>query len=511
MDKKYTRRDFLVILQGLGLAALLPSGILAAAEARQYDIQSIRKQLVNRRNRAPKVLILGAGIAGLTAAYELNKAGYSYHVLEARPRPGGKCETIRAGTIVQEINQSQNCQFSVGRSSYFNPGPARISQLHYRLLDYCREFNVQLEPFINENRSALLQFNNGYAGKPITHRALHAAQRGHIASSLAHLVSKGAARDIIPVDLENDYLAMLVQFGDLGSDFLYQGSTRAGLANGSGETSPEQFAPPISINDFLKADPFTHFKFYQGEYLSQQASMLQPVGGMDRIADAFARRISPATTTYGAVIQSIKRSGASGVEVIFSKNGRQQKARADQVIISIPLPVLRNIDNDFPPDMKTAIASAYYTSSLKIAFEAKRFWEAESRIYGGVSWSEKDITQVWYPSAGFQEETGVLVGGYIFDGPAGDSFSAMPHLERERLALSQMELLHPNIRQSVLSSVSRAWKSTAYSLGGWSVTPPAAVLTDSRAPYIFAGDHTTYLSGWQEGAILSAHKALANI
>lgn len=53
--------------------------------------------------------ILGAGIAGMTAAYELSKAGYECTLLEARDRAGGRCWTIRSGDTINELDSSQSC------------------------------------------------------------------------------------------------------------------------------------------------------------------------------------------------------------------------------------------------------------------------------------------------------------------------------------------------------------------------------------------------------------------
>jgi monoamine oxidase len=99
------------------------------------------------------VVILGAGIAGLISAYELQRAGYRVTVLEARDRIGGRSWTIRGGDrIVQAGRPDQRASFDPGL--YFNAGPARIPSTHRLILSYARRFGVALEPFINVNRNA---------------------------------------------------------------------------------------------------------------------------------------------------------------------------------------------------------------------------------------------------------------------------------------------------------------------------------------------------------------------
>ena len=88
-----------------------------------------------------KVVILGAGVAGLSAAYELGKAGYDCTVLEARDRVGGRNWSIRRGTRI-EMNDGtrQVCEFDP--EMYLNSGPARIPSAHQAVLGYCRELGV---------------------------------------------------------------------------------------------------------------------------------------------------------------------------------------------------------------------------------------------------------------------------------------------------------------------------------------------------------------------------------
>src|SRR5829696_8664792 len=97
------------------------------------------------RGSARKVLILGAGMAGLVAAYELSKLGHDVSVLEARTRPGGRVHTLRE-------------PFSDGL--YAEAGAARISDDHDLTHKYVKEFALPLEPFYPVQLSAL-RFDHG--------------------------------------------------------------------------------------------------------------------------------------------------------------------------------------------------------------------------------------------------------------------------------------------------------------------------------------------------------------
>ena len=88
-----------------------------------------------------RVVILGAGLAGMTVAYELGKVGFDCRVLEARARPGGRVFTVRRGTVSEEDGPGQTAAFDEGL--YFNAGPMRISHHHHTTLAYCRELQVR--------------------------------------------------------------------------------------------------------------------------------------------------------------------------------------------------------------------------------------------------------------------------------------------------------------------------------------------------------------------------------
>src|SRR5260370_15606961 len=115
--------------------------------------------------KGASVLILGAGLAGMTAALELRAAGYKVQVLEFNSRPGGRNWTLRAGHSFTELGgATQTCGFEDGL--YFNPGPWRIPYHHRAVLDYCKRLRVPLEPFLPLPHNALLHAANAFDGKP---------------------------------------------------------------------------------------------------------------------------------------------------------------------------------------------------------------------------------------------------------------------------------------------------------------------------------------------------------
>ena len=140
---------------GLGAtyAAMQMMGLAVGTPVRAADFA-----LPRAPGKGPSVVVLGAGIAGLVSAYELEQAGYRVTLLEARDRIAGRSWTMRGQErIVMDGRADQRASFSPGL--YFNAGPARLPSHHHVILGYARKFGVALEPFVNANRSASWDFN----------------------------------------------------------------------------------------------------------------------------------------------------------------------------------------------------------------------------------------------------------------------------------------------------------------------------------------------------------------
>jgi len=119
--------------------------------------------------KGTSVLILGAGLAGMCAAYELRKAGYKVQILEYNDRPGGRNWSLYGGDTYTELGGfTQTVGFDKGL--YLNPGPWRIPHHHYAVLDYCKRLGVMLEPFTQVNYNAYVHSTKAFGGKPQRYR-----------------------------------------------------------------------------------------------------------------------------------------------------------------------------------------------------------------------------------------------------------------------------------------------------------------------------------------------------
>lgn len=460
------------------------------------------------------VVILGAGISGLTAAWELKKAGYDFTILEASHRAGGRNMTLRAGDVIDEVGNRQICQFDDEPHLYFNCGPARIPQDHTMLIDYCRELDVELEPFVNENRNAFVQWDEAFGGRPVRARQYFADARGF----MTELMSKAVLDDAVNlpfdgVDAET-FLQFLRTYGDLDPNYVYKGTNRAGYASG-GFVVHGKLRETWDFSDIMDSG-FWRFAMHWGEGADQAATMMQPVGGMDRVVKGFTDRVGDRMLLRAPVRQI--RNTEDGVEVTYESDGALNRIRGDFCINCIPTHLVTGVDHNFGSRYTRALHAPTAGKLFKIGYQvSRRFWEEDERIFGGISWTGQEITQLWYPSQGFFKQKGILLGAYTFGERGGDAFAPLSPAERLDEALRQAEKIHPDIRRYVENGVSVPWHRMNHMLGCSAQWTPEderdfyGVLQAPEGRHYMVGDQISHHSGWQEGAIRSAHHALADI
>jgi monoamine oxidase len=508
-----TRRNFLTQVGragGLGATYLIMQSLgllpIAASEAS-------RLQLPAGSGKGKSVVILGAGIAGLVSAWELSKAGYRLVILEARGRAGGRNWTIRNGSRVEMTDGTvQTCTFD--EPNYFNAGPARLPSQHVTMLGYCREFGVPLEVEVNTSRSALMQSDGLNGGKPVQQRQVFNDTRGHVAELLAKAVNRNSLDQDISAEDKQRMLEFLVEYGDLSPDYFYRGSSRSGYTVMPGAaTLAGTIKDPLDMRALLNADLWSGVM--SEEEFAWQATMFQPVGGMDRIPAAFEKRLGPAIR-FDCPIERIRKT-PGGVRVSYRdrKTGVASSVDANYCICALPFSVLKHLDTDFSQDVKQVIDGVSYDDGYKIAWESPRFWEKEYSIYGGISFLNQPVNVVWYPSARLFSDRGVLLAGYgVENGSILETMDLAGKLDASRRAV---EALHAGHSQELAKPVCVCWGRIPYNLGSWiQVREPAMFpgynrVLEPDGPIFFAGDHLSHLIGWQEGAALSAHRAVSMI
>jgi monoamine oxidase len=295
----------------------------------------------------------------------------------------------------------------------------------------------------------------------------------------------------------------LRRLGALDEQRQYRGAPRRGGYD------QERQSAPLPLRDLLGAN----FDFYLGIDWDSQPTMMQVVGGMDRLPAALAARL-PTRIVYRAAVREI-RQGERGVWVIYAgADGQPRRVDADYCVCTLPLPVLNGLQGDLSQPVRSAISAVSYDGAGKIGLQfRRRFWEEDDAIYGGRSWTDQEVGQIIYPSHGFNGQKGLLVGYYMdFNGTMRERTPA----ERQRVALEQGARVHPEYTTGFETAFAVSWPRVPWSRGSWRSETTAAhealgALQRPDGRVHFAGDYLTNMSSWMQGAFESAREVVMAI
>ena len=472
--------------------------------------------------KGASVLVLGAGMAGMTAAYELRNAGYKVQVLEYNGRAGGRNWTLRGGDRYTELGgATQECQFDPGL--YINPGPWRIPYHHHGMLSYCKKLGVPLEPFFQVNYNAYLHSTSAFGGKPQRYREIKADYQGHVAELLAKATRQNALDASVSKEDREKLLESLRAWGTLDKDFTYGASLATSERRGpkklpgGGLTARPIPSEPVGLSDILQSGLWEGIP--TGDTFDMQTALFQPVGGMGKVGEAFGKELGT-LIRYNSKVVDIHQDqhGVTATYEDTQSPGTRMTATADWCVCTIPLPILAEIPMNVGPSLASAIGAVPYASAIKAGLQFKRrFWEEDEHIYGGITYTDLPITNIGYPNTGFfSSGKGVLLGAYIW-GLNAMEFTAMTPQERVKKVVEYGSQIHPQYNQEFDNGVAVAWHRSPFTMGCFGMWS-----TESRAKHydnlcqideriVLAGEHASFIGGWQEGAVTSALDAIGRL
>ncbi len=473
--------------------------------------------------RGARVVVLGAGWAGLIAALELRNAGYEVQLLDYNNRVGGRAWSLRGGDVYTELGgETQRCEFDPGL--YLNPGPWRIPYHHHAVLAYAKRFNIALEPFIMVNHNAYLHSSRHFDGKPKRFREVQADFHGHVAELLAKAARKDQLDEIVSREDKERLLAAMRSWGALDANYAYRANfdsaERRGyeINKGAGLMPRPQPSTPIGLSDLLNSNLWSALN--PGQIHQWQSTLLQPVGGMDVTPKAIGGELE-GLITLNAQVKQIKQD-EKGVTVSYvdARTGKDaRQIRADWCACTIPLSILSQLDINVGGPMSAAINAISYESAVKTGLQMKRrFWEEDEAIYGGITFTDLPISQIAYPSNGFNRLGKAVLVGTFASGDAALKLEGMAPQMRVRKAVECGAQIHPQYTSEFENGISVAWHRVPGAMGAaaaWDSQLEAAHyenLAQIDGRIVLAGDHVSRgLSGWQEGAVLSSLDAITRL
>lgn len=479
---RVTRRRF--VERALTLSAgmlLLPSQYSAATDA------------LSPRTRGPRkrVIVLGAGLAGLSAAHELMAAGHEVTLLEARSRAGGRVYTLRD-------------PFPDGL--YAEVGATRISDTHDWVHKYVSAFGLPLEDFrpsvgadVYHIRGRRLAMSDGKAMTwPLAltdeeRRLGLAGMRAKYIRSTFDEIGNAGAPDAPP--------SALARFDSLSyTEFLQRqgASPDARLLLTLGTGSNEHHATSALMR--LRA------AVWRGR--TQRWTKIR--GGNDQLPKAFAIALGDSIHYMTAALR-IDQS-PEGVRVVAVRNGTTETFDADYLVCTVPLPVLRRLDvrPAFPARVQRAIREYGYASTTKVFLQTRsRYWEREG--LSGFAVTDRPSQEVWNISANQPGPRGLLV--VYTTGRTIPRLVGPRDADRVAWAAREAEHLFPGMNRELENGVSYSWDEDRWAGAAFAQPRPgqliefATVLRQPVGRILFAGDHASAWPAWMQGALESGNHA----
>lgn len=496
-----SRRDFIQGIGALGVAAplvgsafanLFPGGLGRSDEPSPEPLPKRQPGSVSN-----SVIIIGAGLSGLAAAWELDNAGHEVTVLEARTRPGGRVHTLRE-PFTGDL--------------YAEAGAATYTQAYTQANRYIDELNLKRASFAQPDLRSLYHLNGQrFATVPDQQTEwpydLAEEERG--------LGPRGLVKKYLmaplPDEISRPERWKKPPLSELDQISLAEYMERQGASQGAvdlvADTHWWGMRPNRSSTLFLALAEFG---------LSVGGSFILE-GGNDRLPTAMASRLSQ-QIRYGVEVTAIRDQGA-GVEVEALRGSHPERFEADRAICTIPGSILQGIDiePELSGDKRRAIANFPSVDTTRVYVQIGRcFWYDE-----GITGSARTNLPIGHISRQPSTDPGgpeerIVLQSVVIGSPA-TRLAARSEVELLELTLRHMEKVHPKIRDYYEGGTVKVWSDDPYTRAAFSWPGPGDMtqhLEPLQRPHgriHFAGEHTSILCAMMEGALRSGIRAAREV
>lgn len=442
--------------------------------------------------KSRSVTIIGAGLAGLSAAYDLHRAEWKVTVLEARNRVGGRVHSIRS--------------FSTGLVA--EGGGEFIEESHTRMVALANRFGLKLASATSWRGSD--KDWAGFDGK--AGRMSDATMWGanlveetermwEAVAGLSQFVQDPnqpqASKEAERLDSQSslDWIHAL-DVHPLAKKYFIQ------HIRSEYTCEPER----LSLLDLCR-----NAKMYYTEV--NKSPSMRVLGGNDQIPRALADALPD--VRLNAEVKSV-RLKADGVAVTFRQADSHVTLDSDFAILAIPLTTARLIDfnSSLPTAHKTLMDEISYGAVTKVLIEyRKRFWDGCG--WNGRLTTDSPIVMTWHATSHFEHERGIITA--YTGGEPGVKLSALSDEERIDVAVSEIEKIFPGSSTLIENVSTMAWLNEPFTRASYLALAPGDVLKHWQILFqpagrlFFAGEHASPIQGFMEGAVESGQRVAREI
>jgi monoamine oxidase len=430
--------------------------------------------------RRGRVVVVGAGLAGLAAATELARAGFAVTVLEARMRVGGRVHTVR---------------FPGGQHA--EAGGEFVDTSHTVLRSYARTLRLPLEDVRRQGADlpgvAYLGGRRTIQDSLYTPRvdaeiARYQARLDTLAAPLstADPLRRGAALDRRSAASLLDELAL-----DPAARLLIEHDLR-----------DEYTVEPDRLSLLFLA----HLAKLTADLPDSGVEAFRIRGGNARLPRALAVGLS-ADVRVGTIVDAIS-ADPRGVRV---QAGRRT-FRGDWCVLTIPVPALRAVR--VSPALPAAVGELQYGTAVKTMLQYDpRVWRNQG--FNGDTLTDLTLHTTWEATDGQPGRAGVLLA---YTGAAnGARLGARAPAARIAEVAGELETIYPGSRAALRTGITQSWQGERFTGGTYTAPAPGQMTrcwAALRRPYgrlVLAGEHTDAYASYMEGALRSGRRAAAYI
>lgn len=482
--------------------------VLATSLDYPGDYLSIIRDGIGETADPKKIIIIGAGMAGLTAASLLKETGHDVNIIEANSRIGGRIYTLRE---------------PLAPGNYLELGAMRFPANHLLLLEYIRRANLPTEKFVNISPDDIIYVNNRQV------KAFHYQQNPDILSFPVRPSEEGKTAIELLLEAVQPFMDLLVQSTmeeqqQIKKRYSLYSTTSFLRDNPIGPSLSPEAVNKISVMlgvEGLAEYAFTDFFTNLIMPISLNLHDFQQItGGNDQLPQSFLPSLADHLYFEEKVETIIQEEAGIKVQTKNKSSGNKHVFTADYAITTLPFSIFQLVDivpyHSVSHKKHQAIRELKNIPTIKIGIEFEtRFWE---RLQMGHITTSLPIGFTYTPgSAAGHHTKGVLLASYTW-GKSAQLWNTVPEENMIDYVLNDLEKIYGRVvYDEYIQGYSVNWARNPYAGGGLTLFTPgqetdfADHIQQPEGRLHFAGEHTSWFHGWAEGAIESGIRAAVEV